>query len=469
MKIIRNIFLILLFSLIIAQFGAINVGPFAQMFLHDVMVIILVLSWLVYSLFIRKKFFIPSLFLPILIFLLWAFVTLVLGASRLSLSPNEFLISLMFLLRLATYVSVFLIVFDLVRGEAKTTILIIKSFVIITVIVSLLGFLQLIFFPSPENVALSVGWDPHRGRLFSTFLDPNFVGAFIGINLISMLLLFQFKFKNFDSFKPFLYAAILISTPALSFTLSRSAWLLFTASNVVLGAFKGKFFLVLILVFLIATFIAVPRAKDRLLPFVSVITIDNRSVGERIESIDRSALARIGSWDRGSTFFLENPLTGVGFNTLRYASAKYGFFGEEGDLGPRSGAGVDSSLLFVLATTGIIGFGIFFLVGVKILKDSFSAFRNKTSELGSFLGLLVFSAFIGLLFESNFINSIFYPQIILWLLTVLGLFYATREKGIEITKIGDVKNYLRLEYKKNLRLVKQIKQKIQKSNYENSN
>ena len=460
MKIIRNIFLILLFSLIIAQFGAINVGPFAQMFLHDVILIILIISWLVYGLFIRKKFFIPSLFLPMFAFIIWAFVTLVLGSLRLSLSPTDFLVSLMFFLRLSAYLSVFLIVFDLVKGELKTSIVIIKSFVIITVVISLLGFLQLIFFPSPENVALSVGWDPHRGRLFSTFLDPNFVGAFIGINLISMLLLFQFKFKRFNSFKPFLYVAILISTPALSLTLSRSAWLLFTTSSVVLGVFKSKIFLAFALIFLIATILLVPNAKERLAPFSSVLTTKTESLGEKVKLVDQSALARLGSWNRGIRLFKENPITGVGFNTIRFVSARQGFFGED-DLGGRAGAGVDSSLLFVLATTGAVGVGIFFLVGVKILKDSFSAFRNKTSELGSFLGLLVFSTFSGLLFESNFINSIFYPQILLWLLTVLGLFYATREQGIEITKIGDIRSYLSLGYKKKLRLIKQIKKKIQ--------
>jgi len=469
MKIIRIVYLVFLFSLIIGQYGAVSIGPFANMFVHDIIVAILLIGWFVYSLFIRKKLLIPSIFLPISVFLLWALITLVLGGINLSLEPKEFLISSLFLVRLTAYVVVFVVAFDLAKEEPGTTQVFLKSLTIIAAVVSLIGILQVIFFPMLADVAPSFGWALHRGRLFSTFLDPNFVGAFIGINLISMLLLFKFKFKNFDTFKPFLYAALLISTPALSLTLSRSAWLLFTASSVVLGVFKGKFFWGFVLVFLISTLILIPRARERLLPFASIISLDNRSVGERIESIDRSALARIGSWGRGSTFFLERPLTGVGFNTLRYAAAQRGFFGEEGDLGPRSGAGVDSSILFLLATTGVIGFGIFFLVGVKILKDSFSAFRNKTSELGSFLGLLVFSTFIGLLLGSNFINSIFYPQIILWMLTVLGLFYATREKGIEITKIGDVKNYLRLEYKKNLRLIKQIKQKIQKYNYENSN
>ena len=161
---------------------------------------------------------------------------------------------------------------------------------------------------------------------------------------------------------------------------------------------------------------------------------------ERIGDLDQSALARIGSWQRGANFFLESPITGVGFNTLRYASSQSGYFGDPGELGGRAGAGVDSSIIFILATTGIIGFSLFLWTGFKILKDSFIAFRKKISELSSFCGLLIFSVMIGLVFESNFINSLFFPQIILWVFTLVGVFYANTEKGLEVAPFKDIKN-----------------------------
>ena len=191
---------------------------------------------------------------------------------------------------------------------------------------------------------------------------------------------------------------------------------------------------------MIATFLLIPKSLGRFAEFVPFFT-SGGSFEERVEEIDESsAYARFGSWQRGLSFSLQSPVYGFGFNTLRYASSKFGYFGEVGDLGGRAGAGIDSSLLFVLSTTGIIGLLLYLSIIYRILRDSFRVLKEKSStEESKIFGFWIFSAVVALLVESNFINIFFYPQIILWLLVSLSIFYSLIEDGIKINKLSDVK------------------------------
>jgi hypothetical protein len=98
----------------------------------------------------------------------------------------------------------------------------------------------------------------------------------------------------------------------------------------------------------------------------------------------------------------DNFLLGVGFNTFRYVQKQYGFL-EPGQEEIHSGAGSDSSLLFVFATTGIIGFFVYL---VALLFPALEAFLRKKGNW-----LMVFTLIGAFLLESQFINSLFYPQI----------------------------------------------------------
>ena len=57
------------------------------------------------------------------------------------------------------------------------------------VVLSLIGFLQLLYYPDLEPL-YRYGYDPHKNRLFSTFLDPNLLGSILNICLITGLFLF---------------------------------------------------------------------------------------------------------------------------------------------------------------------------------------------------------------------------------------------------------------------------------------
>lgn len=123
------------------------------------------------------------------------------------------------------------------------------------------------------------------------------------------------------------------------------------------------------------------------------------------KGIDRkqSASYRIDTWQDGLSIFQKSPFLGVGFNTYKYALREYKLADEQ-FLESRGSSTNDSSLLYVLATTGIIGFSIYILFLISILKISI---KNN---------YLVVAALSGLIIHSFFANSLFFPFILIWIL-----------------------------------------------------
>ena len=127
-----------------------------------------------------------------------------------------------------------------------------------------------------------------------------------------------------------------------------------------------------------------------------------------------STTQRLESSKQALSIFRENPL-GVGFNAFRYAREKYGFK----DLSPfgpsHSGAGVDNSLILILATTGVPGFLIYLYLIYKMFRiGSLSFQKNK-------MGLVLIVSLGGLLANSLFINSLLYSFSMAWIFLIAGL------------------------------------------------
>jgi hypothetical protein len=123
-----------------------------------------------------------------------------------------------------------------------------------------------------------------------------------------------------------------------------------------------------------------------------------------------SARFRIVSWKNALEISSDNLFLGIGFNAYRYIQKDYGFLTPD-DVSSRSGAGSDSSLLFVLATTGIIGLSLYVSGFMYPFLDSvFSKRKNR---------LLMVTIISALFLESLFINSLFYPQIMFIVYTLM--------------------------------------------------
>ena len=111
---------------------------------------------------------------------------------------------------------------------------------------------------------------------------------------------------------------------------------------------------------------------------------------ERVFSLNQ----RFANYREGLQLIKLSPVFGLGFNTMRYY---------RNDFVSHAAAGLDSSLLFVLATTGIIGL----LTYLNLLKSLW-----QTS-------LLVKLSLSAVLVHSLFQNSFFYPLIMIWLWSIV--------------------------------------------------
>lgn len=398
MKLAQLLLYLLLLLIPLGQLGRLPTGGhLVNLYANDLIIPLIIFVWLGYTLGIRKRLYLPPLTNFIFLFALAALFSLINGKRFIGL--GEFVVSAMYWVRWVMYAGIYFVVWDLVKGikgikgvKEITNLLILSG-----VVLALAGFVQLAILPDFTKLDPSLGWDPHKNRLTSTFLDPNFTGAYLVLTLILLLSRLLYKGSRGSTF-PLGFSVVLVFV-ALILTFSRSAWLMFGVSTGVMGILKSKKLLIVAFLALLSAYLLVPRVQTRVAGGVDP---------------DDSASARIVSWKDALGIVRDNPLIGVGFNSFRYAQARYDFFGYQDPLGGRAGAGSDSSLLLVLATTGAVGLVAFLLLGFKALWPVWQ-------QRDSFFALTVLAGFAGLLAESNFINSLFYPWIVIWMWTMLAL------------------------------------------------
>ncbi len=311
-------------------------------------------------------------------------------AAAASLPHNELVESSLYLLRFIAYASVYPGVLLLPSHQKK---ILIRVLIGAGAIFAVMGLVQYIWYPNLRNL-LYQGWDPHLYRLFSTFLDPNFAGILLVLTLL-LIIVHQKKYFN----RTFLALGLLLFV-SLLLTYSRSSFIAFLSGLIVVGLGRKQYRLIGGLgILFILSMVLLPR------PFGEGVRLE-RTV---------SASARIGSWEEGLAVFIQHPLLGVGFNTYRYRR----MISEDYPPMPsHAAAGIDNSWLFVLATTGLIGFGAYILIW----------FRFVTAELYShipFNRLIRLSSFTAVGVHALFQNTLFFPAVMVWLWTLAG---ATEEQ-----------------------------------------
>jgi O-antigen ligase len=184
----------------------------------------------------------------------------------------------------------------------------------------------------------------------------------------------------------------------LAFTYSRAGYLAFIAGVMAIVYFEKRFKKLLLLIpgIILIAF---------LLP-----TTKNHSI-ELFRSF--SALSRIENYEATLKIFSKSPVFGVGYNNMCLSYQKY--IGPQ-DFSSHACSGSDSSILFVLATTGVLGLIVFIFSILGIAK---SLPRN------SYLIILA-TSFTALFVHSIFGNSMFYPWIMGWIVILFALADSTR-------------------------------------------
>lgn len=322
----------------------------------------------------------PKFIIAAFLFALSGTVSLIFTPLHLNL--NETLTSFSYTLRFLIYIFLAWLIFSNAFPDFKNKIN--GSLITSGVILAILGILQIIFIPNLMFLT-TWGWDPHYFRTVSTFLDPNFIGAFF---VLTLLLLVSSKQKVKS--KKFIFSVFIIYLALLT-TFSRSSYLMFLLSGLTFSILKKSktliistvmLFLILLLGFQIyAQAVATPRGIDR----------------------GQSASFRINTWQQGISLFEKFPILGIGFNSYRYGIREYDL-GDNQFLQSHGASTNDSSFLYIVSTTGLVGYSIYlsflyFLVKSRGVKD-----------------IVLFASLVGLLIHSLFANSFFYPFILLWIL-----------------------------------------------------
>jgi len=391
---IFSIILILIFP--IAEVGRIQFSNGVAISLNDVFLGLLIIFWVINVIRTKRNFKKDQLFKPIVIFSAIGFVSLLLNFVNLSF--DKFLISFLYLIRWVAYASLYFIFKDF---DTKFKLKVNYALLFSGLMVVLLGFTQYFFYPNLRNLYY-LGWDEHLYRLFSSFLDPNFAGAFFALFAVFIVSFMPVLFKKKEWLKLSLLSGILIATTgALYLTYSRSALAMFAVAVVCFLALIGKKKLIVaVLVLMILAIFVLPKS------FKTEGTNFLRAT---------SSESRISTVREAMTVIQSNPVYGVGFNAYRYAEYRLGIStGGDWEVS-HGGAGTDNSFLFVLATTGVIGLiGFLYLMYRIICLGILKRKKNRYA-------LVLVSSLTGLAVGSIFVNSLFYVFILEWIWMLAAL------------------------------------------------
>ena len=392
MKLIKTLIFLLILVFPFGQLTRLPLNiPEINIYFHDIIIVFLILSWGLGKVFKKEKLGFPKLTKPILGFFITALFSLVLAVPY--FKSRELIIAFLYLLRWVSYSGLYFVLTDNLKGSETKRKNILQLLLMSCTTAGFLGLLQYIFIPDIRPLT-EFGWDPHYYRVVGSYLDPGYTSL---IYVLGLILVIDKLFKLNKNSKKSLYLKVnfIFIYIALALTYARSGYLAYLASMLIISWWKKrpKMFC-LALFFGILTIYLLPRPG-----------------GEGVKLERQSTIfSRIKNYKQALEISLDKPVFGIGFNTYRYGQRNHGFLKSDNFQKNHAGAGADSSLLFIMATTGIIGLLIYLNLIAEILKP---AIKNKN--------LIVFVSLAAVLVHSFFNNSLFYPWTMIWLWILVGI------------------------------------------------
>lgn len=339
--------------------------------LNDLAVFLFVLIFFTIKFLKREKLRFDTVSFFGIVFFLTAFISLLLSSVRFTALSN--LIAVLYLWRWISYFGLYLAF----KNSSYKSQTIFKALITAVFIIALIGLIQYFLFPDLRFLT-AFGWDPHLFRLTAPFLDPSFTGAVLNLGLV--LLFTHYPFDHNKGMRIFIGAVLYF---ALALTYSRASYLMYFVIIVCTALSKKSWlFFVSLTLWGVGTLLILPQ---------------NNSYGENLKR-QETIQARFVNWQESLAIWKKNFIIGVGFN-------HYGDVRNRLDIYDHAKGGSDSSLLFVGATTGIIGLLFYLLLLWNIFIKS---------------SIFVKISLIGILVHSFFSNSLFYPFIMEWLWIIAG-------------------------------------------------
>ncbi|HUD10017.1 MAG TPA: O-antigen ligase family protein [Patescibacteria group bacterium] len=388
MGLLKALFIIFLLAFPVTEVGRVPLPNGVAFSLNDILLVAVILVWLGSHILKRRKFVFGKLGKPIVVFSVIGLMSLLVNLP--SLGVNNLFISSLYLVRWVAYALIYVIVSEFepkFKNKISYWLLFSGSIVIF------LGYVQYFFYPNLRNL-FYLGWDVHLYRMFSSFLDPNFAGAFFVLFFIFSLVLGLKHFRKKENFKSGIIFLIAITDfIAVYLTYSRSA--------------------LIMLIVTVVTYLIVQRQKRlivaAIIGLIAIIFFLPKSFTTEGTNLLRTAsgVARIESLQTGVKIFQQSPILGVGFDAYRYAQHKVGLNSLYWQV-IHSGAGTDNGFLFILATAGIVGLAAF----LYILFSIFSLAKQNLKK--NIYAVVLFSGLAGLIIDGLFVNSLFYVLILEW-------------------------------------------------------
>jgi O-antigen ligase len=315
------------------------------------------------------------------------------AALRFDLTAGQVAFSSLYLVRWSLYATLYLFALTALRTSSAPRL--IRVMVAVCGVFAAFGIIQSIFLPNfafiiyPDAIPY-VEWDVQGNRLVSSFLDPNFAGAFIMFGLLYV--------HAHGADLKLSFPLLALFWVALILTLSRSSIIATLFGLGVLTLRTRSFrrlFLPLVCFALIATLLT-----DHLVQFAARY--------HKLMLLDPSALSRLSSWLLAWRVFADNPLIGVGYNTFGIVRGAYG-----STVAGSTAFGSDGGILYMAAVSGIVGVGLLGAVLWRLTSLGLRAYRSPSLPRSvRVLGLTLHAWIPSLVIHSAASNSIFYPFII---------------------------------------------------------
>ncbi len=364
--------------------------------LFDIAALLNLLTICVVGIKERKHIQILSLYKPLGIFIGVCILSLLINVSKLPFLSAS--IAALYIVRFTAYASFYVSISFL----SKKILHHIPFFILLAgILIGIFGIIQFFLYPTLQNLYY-LGWDRHWYRLFATFFDPNFAGVVLLFPFFFSLFLVYESFVEKKYVNTFLYSlATVFFILSVYLTFSRTALLALFAGLIVFFFFKKTSRKITLGIFGLLTL------------GITIISFNYKATeGTKLYRV-ASSEARIDSMNEAIAIFTKSPILGIGFNAYRYAQKEYGYATGSNWETSHSGAGTDNSLLFVLATTGIIGSISFLYLFFRIGKNVFlSSLPVATPIMSSIIALAV---------GSLFINAFFYPAVMFLFWSSVGI------------------------------------------------
>ncbi len=403
-------FLASLGSIVLGQLIRLPIGD-STILPNDIILPAMIVAWTLRRLAsgrweLRKH----SLTLPIVLTLLVMGLSLAINTGR--ENANEWFNGALYFFRWVEYLTLFWIGQDLFRTHERA-LHYLKILMGIGVALAILGFIQLKVFPD-FSFMVPKGWDPHVGRLLSTWFDPNFLGGlFVLLIAVSVSVALYIPWRQSRWWR--LAAGIMSLATVLTF--SRSAYVGLVVALGIIGLVRSRVMLFLGALAMVLVILFVPRVQERVIG---------------IRSVDETAQLRLVSYRNAFTVIGDHPLLGIGYNLYKYVQVEYNFLQKTDE---HSASGSDSSFLTMWVTTGTIGFLMYLWLIGATLRETWRTWRDRSlPKLWQGFGLGAFAGLCGLIAHSQFVNGLQYPHLMemIWLLVAMSI--AVRQPSTTLDK-----------------------------------